>query len=175
LRVAIAVAYNVNRATVVLPTNASVNHFDFLVTTADDPPARLQAAIRHKLGLVAQKETLDTPVLAIKIMDPYLRNLTVSDPTEDPDVTWRKGELHFTHLQINDLTDTFERAIDMPLVDETGLTNFYDFSVLWGAGMYNRYMFEATSRATIEKMFNNIGLTLQTDNAPVEVLVVKHL
>lgn len=175
LRIAIAVAYNVNRATVVLPADAPTGHFDFLVTTLDDPPARLQAAIRHKLGLVAQKETQETPVLAIKLVDPNLASLAVSGPAENQGVTYRKGELHFTHLQINDLTDEFERVIDMPVVDETGLTNYYDFSMPWDRQTGERFMLEASSRGTIDKMLNNLGLTLQAANAPVKVLVVKHL
>lgn len=174
LRIAIAVAYSVNRATVVLPADAPTAHFDFLVTTLDDPPTRLQAAIRHKLGLVAQKETRDTPVLAIKVIDPNLSHLAGSGPSETPHVRYKKGQLYFTHFQISDLTDTFERKIDMPVVDETGLTNYYDFSMPWDGDTGRKFSLEVTSRAAIDKMLNNIGLTLQADSAPVEVLVVKH-
>lgn len=174
LRIAIAVAYNVNRATVVLPPDAPTGHFDFLVTTLDDPPARLQAAIRHKLGLVAQKETRQTTVMAIRIVDPNLPNLEISDPTENEGATYSKGQLHFKHLHIDDLTDEFERVINVPVVDQTGLTNAYDFSVPWDRQTEVRFMLEATARATIDKMLNKIGLALQSVNAPVEVLVVTH-
>jgi uncharacterized protein (TIGR03435 family) len=175
LRIAIAVAYRVNRAKVLLPADAPTTHFDFLITTLDDPPARLQGAIRRKLGLVAQEETRDTPVLAIRLMDPGVNRLTVSDPAGETHVNYKKGELYFTHMQISELVGPFQRAMDMPVVDQTGLTNYYDFSIPWNGAMGRQFSFEATSRAAIEKMLNPIGLTLESASAPVEMLVVKHL
>lgn len=175
LRIVIAVAYSVNRAKVELPADAPTTHFDFLVTTLDDPPARLQTAIRDKLGLVAREETRDTPVLAIRLTDPGVNRLAASDPGGKTHVNYKKGELHFTHVQISELVGPFQRAMDIPVVDQTGLTNYYDFSIPWNGAMGRQFSFEATSRAAIEKMLNPIGLTLQSDNAPLEMLVVKHL
>jgi uncharacterized protein (TIGR03435 family) len=175
LRIAIAVAYSVNRATVVLPSYAPTNHFDFLITAVDDPPARLQSAIRRELGLVAHKETRETAVLAIKVADPYRSSLTLSDPAEEPGVKIANQKLCFTHVQINDLTDSFERATDIPVIDETELTNFYDFSVPWDTKTERQLTFSASSRAAIDKMLNAIGLKLEADNAEVDLLLVTHL
>lgn len=176
LRIALAVAYNVNRATVELPADAPQGHFDFLVTTSDDPTARLQSAIRDKLGLVAQEQTRDTSALAIKIADPGLPGLTVSSPAESSNAEYRKGRVYLTHVKIKSLTDQFERMIgDTPLVDETGLTNFYDFSIPWNGQIGRRSRLQATARATIDKMLGNLGLTLEPVRAPVQVLIVKHL
>lgn len=174
LRIAVAVAYKVNRATVVLPPDAPSGHFDFLVTTLDDAQVRLQAAIRHRLGLVGQSETRDTPVLAVQVMDPTLSELTPSGPDEKPGIRFKKGKLYFTHARLRWLIQPFEREMDLPVVDETGLTNDYDFSMPWNEEMRNQFMLEASSRGAIEKMLNAIGLTLQETNAEVEMLVVKH-
>lgn len=175
LRIAMAVAYKVNRAFVLLPPDAPKNHFDFLATTLGDPQVDLQSAIRHRLGLVGQSEMRDTPVLAIEVMDPSLGNLSVSDPSEKFGMALRKGKIYFRHAHIQGLIQPFEREMDMPLVDETGLTNAYNFSVPWNGEMRSQFMLEASSRGVIEKMLNAIGLTLRATNAPVQMLVVKHI
>jgi uncharacterized protein (TIGR03435 family) len=174
LRVAFATAYDVNRANVLLPPDAPTNNFDFLVTTLDPPKEHLKVALLHKLGLVAQRETQDTDVLAIKIMNPSLPGLTVSDPGRKANAHFNQGKIYFTHVRIRALTDFFERTLEIPVVDKSGLTNFYNFSMAWDPQTRNLLRSEATSRAAMDNIFNSWGLTLQPDTASVDMLVVKH-
>ncbi len=50
----ISIAYSYNSGRIALPFNPPKGNFDFLVTVSKDPQARLQSAIRRKLGYTAR-------------------------------------------------------------------------------------------------------------------------
>jgi uncharacterized protein (TIGR03435 family) len=131
LREVIAVAYDGNSARVVLPPDAPNGNFDFLVTVTRDPGPRLQKVIRRKLGCVAQKETRDTDVLALKIMDARLPGLTVSRADEKERMFYNDSKLRFWHRRLAVLSVGLGQYLSTPVMDQTGLTNFYNFAIIW--------------------------------------------
>lgn len=173
LRQVFAVAYSEPIALVLLPPGAPTNNFDFLITVAKEPRKRLQAAIRSKLGYTAQMETQDADVLALKVENPNLPGLTVSSPDEKEDGSVKDGRMYITHMSLKELTKPFEQILGTPVVDETGLTNFYDFSLEWKPKVIASFRSAATARVTLDKMLTEWGLGLENDTAPVEMLVVK--
>jgi uncharacterized protein (TIGR03435 family) len=62
-----------------------------------------------------------------------------------------------------------ERYLKTPVLDQTGLTNFYDFSVNWDWRMGNGSMNEETTK----RMLSRWGLGIEPGVAPVEMLVVE--
>ena len=173
LRDIIAVAYGENVGRVVMPSLAPTNHFDFLLTENSDPRVHLQKAIRRQFGYIAQKETKDTDVLAIKVENPELPGLTVSSPGEKEGGNFKNGKLYINHLQIKELTGGFEQLLKTPVVDKTGLTNYYDLSLEWNRRLFMQMQNDATARAAADKILGAWGLGLEPDAAPLEVLVVK--
>ncbi len=115
-----------------MPVDPPKGNFDFLVTVPKDPEAHLQSAIRRKLGYIAQPETRDTSVLALKVEDPNSSGLKVSTAKSD-NLAEKNGRLYFTHQRLTTITDGLEGILKTPMVDKTGLTNFYDFSLVWDA------------------------------------------
>lgn len=173
LRDVIAAAYGQSPSHVVLPPDAPRGNFDFLVTVAGDQRPRLQAAIRRKLGYVAQKETRDTDVLALKIVNANLPGLTVSGANEKQNITFNDVNLHFRHMRLTVMADVLEQLLEKPVVDKTGLTNFYDYPVAWDPQTQRRLQNDTTARATVDKILNGLGLGLEPDTALLEMLVVK--
>jgi len=173
LRSLIATAYSRNPARVVVPSDIPQASFDFLVTTTGDPRQHLQTVVRKKLGYVAQKETRDTDVLALKIADANLPGLTVSGADEKENVDFKDFQLHITHMPLADLAQGLEQFVKMPVVDKTGLTNFYDFLVAWDFKTQRQLRDDATSRAAADKIIQSLGLELQSDTASLEMLIVK--
>jgi uncharacterized protein (TIGR03435 family) len=53
--------------------------------------------------------------------------------------------------------------LKQPVLNETGLTNFYDF----------RWSFALTNRVQINGSLANLGLSLEPTNEPVQMLVVE--
>jgi uncharacterized protein (TIGR03435 family) len=181
LRDALAAAYGENPARVLLPPDAPKDNFDFLVTAASDARQQFQSVIRRKLGYVAQKETRDADVLALKITDPRLPGLTASGADEKPFVHYDDRRLILRHLplmlvaeeRLMPLTTALGRYLNIPVVDKTGLTNAYNYSIAWNVHVQRQLRDETTARAAADKMLQGMGLGLAPDTAPLEMLVVK--
>ena len=181
LRDVMAAAYGESPSRVALPPDAPKGNFDFLVTAASDSRPRLQSAIHRKLGYVAQKETRDTDVLALKIVDSRLPGLTVSGADEKPYVHYNDRLLRLRHLplmvvaeeRLMPLANALGRYLNTPVVDKTGLTNVYDYSITWNVQVQRQLQNETTARAAVDKMLGELGLGLAPDTASLEMLVVK--
>lgn len=172
LRDMIAVAWQENGARVSMPAGAPTNDFDFIIT-AGDSRKQLQKAIRRTFGYTADKETLQTGILALKVEDPALPGLTVSANSEKEGSDFKQGKLYIRHLQLKELTSGFEQVLKTPVVDETSLTNYYDFSVTWTTQFLMQLRDESTARPAVDKLLGNWGLGLEPDTASLEMLVVK--
>ena len=174
LSLLMAVAYSQNPARIELPPNAPTNNFDFLVTVNKNSESSLQSAIRRKLGYVANRETRDTKVLALKVENPGLPGLTVSADGRE-NVSPKGGRLYFTHMRLSSITDGLGSVLQTPVVDQTSLTNYYDFSVAWDAQTQRELQGGARARDLIEKILAGWGLGLEPDTASLEMLVVRRI
>jgi len=168
----IAIAYSYNPGRISLPVGAPKNNFDFLVTVPKDPEAGLRSAIRRKLGYTAQVETRDTPVLALKVEDPNSSGLKVSTAARE-NAAEKNGRFYFTHMRLTFVTDNLEQILKTPVVDKTGLTNYYDFSLIWDAQTAQQIQSGTLDQATGQKILAEWGLGLEPDTASLEMLVVK--
>jgi len=65
--------------------------------------------------------------------------------------------------------------LDRTVVDQTGLTGRYDFSLEWVQEDNNRDGAEIAGPAFLDALREQLGLRLQSTKAPVEVLVVDHV
>jgi uncharacterized protein (TIGR03435 family) len=175
LREVLATAYSQDPSRVWLPLDAPAGRFDFLVTVAAEPRNRLQADIRRELGYTARKEQRDTEALALKIVNAGLPGLTVSRDDEKGNIRFDDVELHFTHVPVSVLADVLGQILPLPVVDKTGLTNFYDFALAWDTETRRQLDDETTARAVVDKFLNRLGLGLEPDTASLEMLVTKRL
>jgi uncharacterized protein (TIGR03435 family) len=168
-----ATAYSYNPGRIVLPPSAPKNNFDFLVTALSEPNEHLQLAIRKKTGYTASVETRDTDVLALKVEDANSPGLKVSGDGEKEDGSVKNGRLYFTHMKLNVVTDGMESMLKTPVVDKTGLTNFYDFSLAWDPQTRRQIQNGTLDPDTGKKILDGWGLGLEPDTASIEMLVVK--
>ena len=171
LRDLLAAAYGQDRARVILPPDAPAGTFDFLVTTATNQEARLQAVIRRKLGWTAQAETRDTEVLALKVLTTPA--LTVSDPAEKPSADFDNVRFYFRHLPVAVLANGLNQFLTVPVIDQTGLTNFYDYSIPWDAQTQRRMGNDTIARAAADQLLQGWCLGLVPDTASLKMLVAK--
>jgi uncharacterized protein (TIGR03435 family) len=173
LRAVIGVAYGQNPSHVVMPADAPAGNFDFLVTTANHQRERLQSVIHQQFGYVAQKETRDTAVLALKVIDRRLPGLTISGAGEKPDIEFMDYEIQFKHVPVSVLANGLDRHLPTPVVDETGLTNFYDFSFPWNSRTDQHLENGDLGLAEVNRMLAQLGLGLKPATVSLEMLLVK--
>jgi uncharacterized protein (TIGR03435 family) len=173
LRDVIAAAYDRNLSRVVLPADVPPTRFDFLMTAPAKQLPRFQEIVRHKPGYTAQLETRNTDVLALKIANPALPGLKLSNDNEKRNGFFRNEKLHFTHMPLALIVNHFGRSLDTPVVDKTGLTNSYNFSFAWNDETIRHLQDETTAREALDKIIAGLGLKLEPDTASLEMLVVK--
>jgi uncharacterized protein (TIGR03435 family) len=168
----IAAAYNFNPGRVALPSGAPKGNFDFLVTVTKDAQASLQSAIRRKLGYTAHVETRDTPVFVLKVENPNLPGLKVSTATLENQMQ-KNGRLYFTHMTLAFVRENLEQILKTPVVDKTGLMNFYDFSLIWDAQTAKQIQSGTLDIETAKKILAEWGLGLEQDTETIDMLVVE--
>jgi len=169
----LAEAYDCSPGQVVLPPGTPQNGFDFLVTRSPHPRQYLRAAIEKQFGCTAMSEIRNTDVLVLKVKNAALPGLAVSADGETDDVNYRNGKLYFQHQPLSVLFKGLENGLKQPVMDQTGLTNYYDFSLVWGRGVDQAMRRGTFNLAAVNTVFNGWGLELQPDTASMEMFVVK--
>lgn len=168
----IALAYGQNEQRVVVPWGEPKTNFDFLVTVKEKQQERLQEVIRKKLGFVAKTEERDSEVLALKVANSDLPGLAVSGNDEKENVSFNDGKLEFKHMRLGMMAGGLEDVYKTPVVDKTGLTNAYNFSLAMDMQLQRLLSDPATARPVVDKILSGWGLKLEKDVSPMQVLVV---
>ena len=173
LRDAIAEAYGCEPGSVVLPPDAPKSGFDFLVTVPTEVQKHLQSAIGKKLGYVARQKSRDMEVLKLKIKDASLPGLTASPEGEGESINTRDGKLYFTHKTLKLLMDGLQDGLAQPVLDETGLTGRYNFSVTWSGAAQEKMRGGGFDLDRVQKVLDSLGLELEPATEQMNVFVVE--
>jgi uncharacterized protein (TIGR03435 family) len=162
-----AAAYGCDAARVVPPLIKPKGNFDYLVTVPDRQRERLQTAVRKKLGYTAHWENRDTDVLRLECIAPDLPAFKLSTATNE-NVSFANRKYKFTHMRPAFMLDFLESTCKQPVVDRTGLTNYYDFTIemFWRRGT-------DPDRQQVESMLGSLGLKLEPGTESIQRLVVK--
>jgi uncharacterized protein (TIGR03435 family) len=171
-------AYNVAPARIIFPGALPEGGYDYLNSLpADQRQSVFQAELKRQFGLVAHKETRDTDVLLLKVVDPekLQRYLTKGGVyarygTGNNDVQKRI----YRNVPLSDLCYEPEGYFKKPVLDETGMGQHYDFDVHWT----ERHWFSDDERwASIQSALTDqlaaFGLELVPATVPLEMLVVE--
>lgn len=169
----IAEAYDCKPGRVVLPADAPKGCFDFLVTTPTDIRGHLQKAIRKQLGYVARNETREVDVLKLKVTDANSPGLAVSPDGEDETIQYNTGRLYFKHKDLKLLLGGLEQGLSKPVLDETGLTGRYNYSVVWSGTAQEKMQNGGFDLDGVQKVLKELGLRLESDTASLEMVVVE--
>jgi uncharacterized protein (TIGR03435 family) len=167
-----AEAYDCNPAEIVLPPDAPQGGFDFLVTTDKHVRDHLRTAIEKNLNYTAHEETRATDAWVLTVNDPSLPGLTLSPDGEKDDAALKDGRVYLTHQQSSDIAHGLAQGLNRPVLDETGLTNYYDFSIVWNGNIQRAMDKGALDLQGTRKVLATLGLAIEATNAPMDVYVV---
>lgn len=172
LQQAIAEAYDCGPAQVILPPDAPEGRIDFLVTTPGDAREHLQELIQNEFHYTAHREAQNTDVFIVKVSDPTLPGLEVSSDNESADINYKDGKLYFTHKTMRAIVDGVSLGLSAPVLDQTGLTNAYDFTVPWSMDVEKRMENGGFNLGATRKVLAGWGLALESSNIPMDMYVV---
>ncbi len=173
LRETIGEAYDCNPSHVTLPEDAPKGGFDFLITTGSNARERLQTAIRKQFDYTAHRESRDTEVFSLKVENSSLPGVTPSSGDEKPDVVYKDGKLYFKHQQLSAVLDGLSAGLHQPVLDQTGLTNYYDFSVVWNKEIQQKMRDGDFDLDGVKKVLAGWGLRLESDTVSMDMFVVE--
>ena len=162
-----AAAYGDSVSRVVPPFTKPKTNFDYLITVPKQPRERFQAAVKKKLGYTAHWEDRDTDVLLLKTILPDPPAFAPSAATNG-NVNFEKGKYRFTHMRPAFMVGILESNFKQPVMDRTGMTNFYDFSVekTWRGP-------NGPDSQELNKILGNLGLKLEPATESTRMLVVE--
>jgi uncharacterized protein (TIGR03435 family) len=172
LQQAIAEAYDCVPAQVVLPADAPQDRYDFLVTKPGHVRGQLRHLIESELHLVAHQETQDTDVFILKVSNPDLPGLTVSSADESEDINYKDGKLYFTHKPVSTIADGVSLGLNAPVMDQTGLTNAYDFTLNWNGDVEKKMENGQFSLDGTRNALAHWGFSLESTNTPMNMYIV---
>jgi len=142
-------------------------------------------ADRFKLTFHREKKELSVYALVVGAKGPMLTK-SAGDPNGLPGLIFRQlGVLPAQNATMGDFAGVMQSAVlDRPVVDQTGLTGRYDFTLRWTpdetqfAGMGIRVPPPTGDASAAPGLFTAIqeqlGLKFEATKAPVDVLVVDH-
>jgi uncharacterized protein (TIGR03435 family) len=162
-----AAAYGCNPSRVVPPLIKPKGDFDYLVTVPDRQQERFQAAVKKKLGYNAHWENRDADVLRLECIAPDPPAFKLSTATIG-NIMPGRHKYQFIHMRPTSLLGFLESNFKQPVLDRTGLTNFYDFSVDMNWRGPN-----GPDRQQLKNMLGNLGLKLEPATESIPMLVVE--
>ncbi|MGA2788186.1 MAG: TIGR03435 family protein, partial [Verrucomicrobiota bacterium] len=162
-----AAAYGCNPSRIVPPLIRPKGDFDYLVTVPDRQEERLQAAVNNKLGYTAHWENRDTDVLRLETIAPDPPAFKLSTATNG-NVSYANRKYRFTHMRPAFMMGFLESSFKQPVVDRTGMTNYYDFSVeiTWREA-------KGPDQQQLKDALGNLGLKLEPATESTRMLVVE--
>jgi uncharacterized protein (TIGR03435 family) len=174
------VAYDGQQYHLIFPTGIPDGRYDFFAKAVD--PAQpffqkdLQAELKNKLGIVGKLEMRNSDVLLLRYQNPNAGGLKPPDSLRRglglPKTMRSRSETNALY-SINDslsmLHGFLQTTFVKPVIDQTGLTNNYDFILKWDDAVPNHPNKEGIRQALLDQL----GLELVPTNMPIEMLVVE--
>lgn len=166
----------------VVNTDLPTNRYDFIakLVPAQEPhknipsdenwTIELQKEITRKFGIKGSLEMRDADVMVLKPSSAGIRGFKVSHEMPNGHaVRAFPGNYSFHEQSITSLTSLLENNFKIPVVDQTGLTNEYDFALKWTEPNYKQPNLQGMKQALLDQL----GLELVPTNMPIEMLVVE--
>jgi len=177
-------AYNVKAFQVSGPDWMENVRFDVMAkyppdTRSEDRPAMLRTLLEDRFKLATHRETKEVPGYALVVAKGGLK---IKPVEKGPGGTSSNStnslvSLKVTSVSMTELADYLARRLGSAVSDGTGADGVYTFELQWTldeqfSGAVDR---EAGEFAAIQDAISALGLHLQAQKVPVEIVVVDHV
>lgn len=166
LRTAIAAAYGVEERDVYGPASIDADRYDIVVKAgAVEPHAemarRLRAVLASRFHLEEHAEDRERPGFALTIGAGGLK-LKPVDAGEGPRTNATNGRFEAQRAPMGRIVQSLGRLLEVPIVDATGLTGAFSFTIEW-----------STDEGALDRaLAATAGLRLEKRKVPVASIVV---
>jgi len=166
-------AYGFGPEQMVLPANLPRGQFDMLLTVPKNSRELLRAEIKKQFGITAHPETRDTDVLVLRVVATNAPGIKIS-AGGGPNIWTTRDSIKLVGYKVSDpsgydIAHVIGGFYNLPVIDETGLTNSYDVDAKWNGNLRGTALQKEIERVMREQF----GLEVVKDNRSVEMLVVE--
>jgi len=160
---------SISRGRVIFSVSVPEGTFDFISNVSKNQAQALQQEIKKKFGLVGRREFIETNVLVLTVRNPGARGLKrLANAAAAAHVNRSNGFISWSNHPIstlrrlleNNMRDTENNRLGIPVVDRTGLGGFYDLN--W----------DSTHDPVEKAVLDQVGLELVPGKDRIEFLVV---
>lgn len=140
--------------------------------TDDQMKPMLQTLLTERFQLKLHLETRELPVYALI---PGKGPAKVKPPSPEGESTLSGGQaaVLFHKFPLSRLTFLLLRRMDRPVLDLTGLTGIYDYTIdLSGLNSFNPQPPDSTAPSIFTSIQTDLGLKLEPRKAPIQILVI---
>jgi uncharacterized protein (TIGR03435 family) len=125
----------------------------------------MQREIKRKFGLTGLIEIIETNVLVLKVKQGSAERLRLSSHASNNSTDFGNGKISAHEETIDDLAHKLELSYFLfPVINQTGLTNKYDFDLIWATSSVSNLK---------QALLDQLSLELVPTNMPIEMLVVE--
>lgn len=176
------------------PSWLDTEHFDILAKPESEIPRTqegaqlqrrmVQSLLAERFGFEYHRETRQMPIYALVITKNGPK-LATSSPETQKELIMSRGTLEAKNMKTLNLANALASRLGRNVVDKTGLTGDYDFTLEWtpdvGEGMGPKGLPEgppkeappvADGPSLFTALQEQLGLRLDSQKGPVEILVI---
>jgi len=177
----IQVAYQKNRLRTVFITDPPTNRYDFMAKLVGPQEAHknlptdanwtlaLQKKIAQQFGFTGRLQMRATDVLVLQPGPAGIQGFKVSHQMpKGLAMRPTPGNYSYYEQPVSSLTALLEPRFKIPVVDQTGLTEDYDYALKWNEPNPKEPNLPGMKQALLDQL----GLELVPTNRPIEMLVV---
>jgi uncharacterized protein (TIGR03435 family) len=140
--------------------------------------ARLQRLLADRFKLAVHRETKEFPVYAL-VQGRSGSKLKAVEDKDGHNTNSKNGRLTAQRISMARLAEFLSRQMERPVVDMTGLTGVYDLTLEWSPddGMKGDKPAGDVPPGPdlLTALQQQLGLTLRSQKAPLEMIVVDHV
>jgi uncharacterized protein (TIGR03435 family) len=185
-------AYQKHDLRIVIATDLPSGRFDYIAKLVNPPAINtnwtiaLQKEIIRKFGITGRIALMESNVLVLKADNNGIRGFKVSHnmpngqartPIIEQAQNGLKLGFAFHEQPVSTLIRGLESRLKIPVVDQTGLTQDYDFALTWNMPYPTQRDLGELELPDLEKLLpalrDQLGLELVPTNMPNEMLVVE--
>lgn len=175
-------AYQGDKFHTVVETTLPTNRYDFIAKLV--PPRQrhkampanpnwtmaLQREIKRKFGVIGSWEMRNADVLIVKPIATGTKGFKISHTMPNGvAVKTDPGNYSYHEQSLDTLVSELQQRFQIPIIDQTELTQDYDFALKWDEPNPDRPNNESLKSA----LRDQLGLELVPTNTPIKMLVVE--
>jgi uncharacterized protein (TIGR03435 family) len=165
----VAAAYGGSSPRTILYAGLPKGKFDYIASLPGGNAEALQQEVTRRFGVAGKIETRDADVMVLKMKSANGPGLKRSN-SSNQSMLWKdpQSRLEFRSSHLGYIAGETEALANIPVIDETGITNRFDFDLnCKQADLVNR------NWDNVNRALEPLGLKIVPSNEPITMLVVE--